>query len=645
MKKGAGAAGFVGGRGAGPGSGSGRARSRSRGWLEQLGELATLGEPVPEERLVGGVLQQTADQVGHAGDQLPHGGVHPDPLPQAAQGGVDGLGHPVEQLQLDRPFGQSGGPGRSQAVGQGAQVVAGEGGADLPGVLHQVAGAALVVGVGLGLALEDGHGPALGLGHHRFEIPVGALHQADLQRRGQRRARPGHQVPQVGEGVLAVGLHHAAQGGAARKLRPDGPQQLEGDVLHIVVLGVDVDGGRHLPGPQKDGAQAGQRLVDPLRPGEGGEAGRQGGGLDGDVDPGEVTPGVGLQAGTAGPGGAGRGQGLEHGGHPVGVAVSLGRGDRLLAQQIHGGGLPRLPQRPQPRQRLGGRLAGDELAGQAGDVAPGRGRRHPRPERHPTGEAQAQLERGRGLAAPEVLLQVAHDIVVVPAGGEDVDETEQLRLEPGVGHGPLEELLAPPGAAEDARLLRGAGLSDAAGQCLNLGFGGSAHPPRGYRRSVSAPATVGRKPTSRRSAGEAGHGGVGYRPAAGGEEVEKEEELHDGERVAALLAASVEPAESAGQDVVGVELPPDGFLHLSGEGLLGVGVTVERVDRFAVLVAHELEVHGRPGVVGEDRGQIGMADGGAQQDIGREGSATVSPRSSIGANRTTMSALDRWGRM
>ena len=52
---------------------------------------------------------------------------------------------------------------------------------------------------------------------------------------------------------------------------------------------------------------------------------------------------------------------------------------------------------------------------------------------------------GAGVAAAvEVLLEVAHDVVVVPAAGEDVDETEELRLEVALGHGPAQELVAPP---------------------------------------------------------------------------------------------------------------------------------------------------------------------------------------------------------
>jgi len=83
----------------------------------------------------------------------------------------------------------------------------------------------------------------------------------------------------------------------------------------------------------------------------------------------------------------------------------------------------------------------------------------------------------RGLAL-EVLLEVAHDVVVVTAAGEDVDEAEQLRLERAPSHGPVEELLAPPRAPEQAALLLAAGLGDPAGQRLDFSLGGYVHPVR-----------------------------------------------------------------------------------------------------------------------------------------------------------------------
>ena len=346
-----------------------------------MAKLLALGGPLAEERLVGGVLQQAAHQVGHARDQLADRGVDPDPLAQQAQGGVDRPGHPVEHLQLDRAVGQPGGPGGGQAVGQATEVVTGEGRPDRAGAVDQVADAALVVGVGLGLLLEDRHRPALGLGDDGLVVPVGAFDQPDLERQPQRRLRPGHEVAQVGVGVLPVGLDDAAQLGPAGELVAQRPDELEGEVLHVVVLGVDVDGGRDLPGPQQQRPQPGPGLLQALGPGQRPEPGCQGGGLDRDVDPGHQAPGVLLEDGLGRPCGRRPGEALEHLADPGGVPVGFGRGEGLLAEEVDGRRLAEPPQLLQGRQGLGRRLAGDELAGHAVDVAPGGGGRDAGPER------------------------------------------------------------------------------------------------------------------------------------------------------------------------------------------------------------------------------------------------------------------------
>ena len=89
-------------------------------------------------------------------------------------------------------------------------------------------------------------------------------------------------------------------------------------------------------------------------------------------------------------------------------------------------------------------LAGDELARHAPDVAARHRRRDHAAERNLFGDVEAQLHRPRHGHAVEVLGQVTEHVGGVTALGEHVDEPEQLRLELGVGEGPLEHLLAPP---------------------------------------------------------------------------------------------------------------------------------------------------------------------------------------------------------
>ena len=47
------------------------ARQQSVGGLEQAISLSSFDEGLAQEGLVGGVLQQAADQIRHAGQQLP----------------------------------------------------------------------------------------------------------------------------------------------------------------------------------------------------------------------------------------------------------------------------------------------------------------------------------------------------------------------------------------------------------------------------------------------------------------------------------------------------------------------------------------------------------------------------------------------
>ena len=102
--------------------------------------------------------------------------------PRRRDRGVDRLGHAVEHLELVAGVGDADGAGVGDGVGERAEVVAAEGGPHLAVVVVQQPDAALEVGVGLVLALVDGHRPALGPRLDRLGVPVGALHEADGQR-------------------------------------------------------------------------------------------------------------------------------------------------------------------------------------------------------------------------------------------------------------------------------------------------------------------------------------------------------------------------------------------------------------------------------------------------------------------------------
>jgi hypothetical protein len=163
-----------------PGGGRGRVREPAHpGRPQKALQVATLGEALAHEALVGGVLQEAPHKVGHAGDELADGGVHLEAQALVPDRVLDGLSHAVQHLQLVAPVGDAAAAGVGDGVGQAPQVVAGEGGPHLAVVVVQQLHAALVGDVGLDLALEQRRLPPGGAGLDRLGVPIGALDQAD----------------------------------------------------------------------------------------------------------------------------------------------------------------------------------------------------------------------------------------------------------------------------------------------------------------------------------------------------------------------------------------------------------------------------------------------------------------------------------
>ena len=332
--------------------------------------------------------------------------------------------------------------------------MAAEGGPHLAVVVVEQAGAALVVGVGLRLAPEHRHRPPLGPGQHRLRVPVGPLHQADGDGPGPGR-REGDQVGQVVAGVLEVGLdHHAGVEVGELGLLQQLPEQLEGEVLDVVVLGVEVHEGAAGHRLAEDGPQPGLGLVEPLGPGEGRVAGRQGGGLDAHVHPRQGAEVVELEEVVGRPVRRLGEEGGQQAADPGRVPVGLGVGDRLLAQEVDGEGAcpPATAGAARPTASAGPG-ADDELLRHPGDVAAGDGGRRRLAEGDVVGHVEAEVEHLGDVGPLEVLVQVTHDVGVAGGGREDVDEAEELGLERRVRHRPLEHALGPPRRLDHARLV------------------------------------------------------------------------------------------------------------------------------------------------------------------------------------------------
>ena len=123
-----------------------------------------------------------------------------------------------------------------------------------------------------------------------------------------------------------------------------------------------------------------------------------------------------------------------------GVALGLGLGDRHLAEQVDGARDAVLPQVAQHAERRLRVLPDDEAVRHVADAG---GRR--RAERRPARARARHLQRhGHGrrrlLHLAQEAGQVAREVVERAAGGHDVDEAEQRRLELGVLRGELHRL-------------------------------------------------------------------------------------------------------------------------------------------------------------------------------------------------------------
>ena len=99
-------------------------------------------------------------------------GAYTQPQPLALDRGLHRLGHAVEHLHLEAGVGDALRARVGHRVGERAEVVGAERGPHLAVVVVQEPHAALVVGVGLVLALEHRHRPALGLGLDGLGVPV-----------------------------------------------------------------------------------------------------------------------------------------------------------------------------------------------------------------------------------------------------------------------------------------------------------------------------------------------------------------------------------------------------------------------------------------------------------------------------------------
>ena len=145
---------------------------------------------------------------------------------------------------------------------------------------------------------------------------------------------------------------------------------------------------------------------------------------------------------------------------PGGVAVRLGMGVGVLAEQVD----RRRPTPPPQRLELGSGGGGvarhDELGRHPGDFTPGEARHHRSTARNAPGAVQAPGEDPWQDVTAEVLLDVAVQVGVVFHGRQRVHKTEELGPERRARHGAAHEPLGPERDPEGPRFGTAAPLGD-----------------------------------------------------------------------------------------------------------------------------------------------------------------------------------------
>lgn len=345
----------------------------------------------------------------------------------------------MQRLVLDGARRQPSGFRERLRQGVGARVVAGDGGIDQAGGVHQAGEERLVHAVGGGLLLEDGWRPAVGGGVDGLVVPVRAFHQAHLERHGACASGLDYLV-QVRVGVAEVSLHHDA-GAVPRRERPARAEHaLEGAPHHVaqlVLLGVHAhpDAGvtrglRNADEPRFDALDGAGEV-------HRGEAVRERGELERELQRRQSSQ-CGLARQAMG------GQVGDQAQVALDVGLRLHLAQHGLAQEVEGGGASALGEVVRQPERGLLLRAHDEARGEEGDRAPDGLLHHGGGDVLVAAHAQHPAQRARDAiqVAAEVFAHQAMEFLGVPRGfhgGEDIDEAQHARAEGVIAQGVREE--------------------------------------------------------------------------------------------------------------------------------------------------------------------------------------------------------------
>ena len=171
-----------------------------------------------------------------------------------------GSAMPKSNLKLKRARSQAEVFGVRQRDAQAAEIVRAEGGVEGGAVIQEAPGEPFIVRVGVFLFGEDRAGMTVQPGLDDFVIPIGALDQANGERRAAFGSK-GEDPVEVVVGGFQVGLDDDAEvrPGGEIGIERDPLEQAVGDLVKVPLLEIEIDEGAEFLRAQEQGTHAAQQ--------------------------------------------------------------------------------------------------------------------------------------------------------------------------------------------------------------------------------------------------------------------------------------------------------------------------------------------------------------------------------------------------
>ena len=229
---------------------------RDGGVFHQQLDRRAVREALAQEGFVGGVFQQAAHEIGHAGDQLSVGAIEAHTASHVAQALAYGFGHAVKHLKFIAFFGNVQLPRILHDRRDAAHVVRCAREIDDVVVLEDEAGNFLMGQVAFGLVRPHRDGPVALLREHGFRVPIRPLDQP--QGDGQLFfPSPSDEITDSLFRILQIGLLDKAKMRIMAEFRggTQALEQLYGDFAVFELFHVDTHEPAHIDGFLVEGCQ------------------------------------------------------------------------------------------------------------------------------------------------------------------------------------------------------------------------------------------------------------------------------------------------------------------------------------------------------------------------------------------------------